>query len=147
MNLDTIYDYYKNIENENKLYLAKINDLTNKLSQLQTDINDLSKVSMISNMDKQLKDKLNNIELLEKQVDRLTKTNKDLVTINQELNSKNLELEEQINKKKKKKKYDTITFKETDYLVDIDNNVYDIIDEKPNNIIGILKNNKIKFNK
>lgn len=161
MNLDTIYNYYKNIENENKLYLAKIEELTTKLNQLQTDITDLSKVSMISSMDKQLKDKLNNIELLEKQVDRLTKNNKELTSQNQtltnqvqlltkqnqELSSINLELEEQVNKKKNKKKYDTITYKEIDYLVDGDNNVYDIVGNKPNNIVGLMKNNKIKFNK
>lgn len=154
MDLETIYKYYKSIEDENKSQLQKINELTIKLKELQTDINDLSKVSMISSMDKQLKDKLNNIEILEKQVDRLNKSNKELNNINQELNHinqelnhKNLQLEEQLNKKKNKKKYDMITFKDNDYLVDNDNNVYDIIDDKPNNLVGIMKNNKIKFNK
>jgi DNA repair exonuclease SbcCD ATPase subunit len=199
INLDIIIEFLKNLELENINQKIKINQLENNSQNLTNDLNNLSKVSMISNLDKQLKEKINTINLLEQQVNKLNselqkklpnknnkldnelkeKNNKISILENEleKINSayeKNLsvlkldndllhkeinELKTFIAKIKEDKTNDEssddeqqsddtkypITFKKVNYLVDESDNVYDIINDKANKIVGKLVNNKVKF--
>jgi len=132
MNLESIIEFLTNLEKENIELKKKILELETTNNKMNVDLGNMSKVSMISNMDKQLKEKTNTIQLLESQLEK----------INRELKEKNMyiyNLEKQIDSKHEK-----ITIKDNDYFV-IDNNVYDILDGKPNIVVGTIKNNKVKF--
>jgi len=132
MNIESIIQFLSNLEKENIELKKKIIELENTNNKMNFDLGNMSKVSMISNMDKQLKDKTSTIQLLESQLEK----------INRELKEKNMyiyNLEKQIDSKHEK-----ISIKDNDYFV-IDNNVYDIIDGKPNIVVGTIKNNKVKF--
>jgi chromosome segregation ATPase len=183
--LENITNFIKNLENENKLLKEKIIIKDNIIEQHQFEIDNLSKVSIITNLNKQLKDKTSYIEILEKQnglknseensnyknkirileeensnyknkiriLEEENSNYKNKIRILEEENSnfkskiisleKNInDLEENINESQ----FEKVTYKNKDYFIDGENNVYDIIDNKPNVIVGILKNNKIKLN-
>jgi len=155
--LENITNFIKNLENENKLLKEKIIIKDNIIEQHQFEIDNLSKVSIITNLNKQLKDKTSYIEILEKQNglknSEENSNYKNKIRILEEENSnfkskiisleKNInDLEENINESQ----FEKVTYKNKDYFIDGENNVYDIIDNKPNVIVGILKNNKIKLN-
>jgi len=65
-NLDHTIQFLKNLDSENKNLKIKINELELYIKNLTNDLDNLSKVSIISNLDKQLKEKMCIISSLEK---------------------------------------------------------------------------------
>jgi len=131
--MDEIINFLKKY-NEDKILLENENsELKNQNKKLLNDIQNLSKVSIISNLDKQLKEKTDYIDLLEKQ-------NTEKINI---INQLKLELEEY-----KMANFTLVTYKKINYYInEKTNDVYDIVKEKPNKIVGIYLNEKIKLNK
>jgi predicted RNase H-like nuclease (RuvC/YqgF family) len=117
MNLELIINYLKNLESENIKLKETVLELGNTNAKLEIDLANLSKVSMISSMDKQIKEKLSTIEILERQLEKSNRTN--------------LELKNNI--------FEKINIKDNEYLKDSDNNVYNY------ELIGTIKNNKFKL--
>lgn len=117
MNLELIINYLKNLENDNKEFKEKINQLENTNSKLENDLVNLSKVSMIASMDKQIKEKLSTIEILERQLEKSNRTNIEL----------------------KNNLFEKINIKDNEYLKDNNNNIYNY------ELIGTMKNNKFKL--
>ena len=203
-NLDHIIQFLKNLDSENKNLKIKINELELYIKNLTNDLDNLSKVSIISNLDKQLKEKMCIISSLEKVNSELQKkiSSKNVNELNarillleneieknnsayeekllllknnntklqdeiklyiiknnetnesnesNELNNKsNNESNELNNESNNDSEEETdnkypIIFKKKNYLVDNDNNVYNIINNKANIIIGKLIKNKVKF--
>lgn len=128
MNLENIIDYLKNIENQNIDLKKKILEIESINLKLNDDLINLSKVSLISNMDKQLKDKMAYIVIIERQLQKANNVNNDLQLIIANNN-----------------KYEKLVIKEQDYLIDGDNNIYNILNGKANKIVAKMKNNKVKF--
>ena len=77
MNLESIIIYLKNIENENIILKEKTNIYESTISELHSNITDFSKFSIITNINKQLKDKIVYIDIMEKQLDKLKKINNE----------------------------------------------------------------------
>ncbi len=128
MNLENIIDYLKNIENQNIDLKKKIIEIENINLKLNDDLINLSKVSLISNMDKQLKDKMAYTVIIERQLLKANNLNNELQLI---INDNN--------------KYEKLVVKDINYLIDSDNNIYDILNGKANKIVAKMKNNKVKF--
>lgn len=196
-NLDHVIQFLKNMEFENNNQKIKINELESYSKNLTNDYDNLSKISIISNLDKQLKEKINIISSLEQQLEKANRSNNKNTKIDHELKEKNTkifflenelekinsayeknlsllknenillnkeinELKTHISKMENKQneklnndsdeesdeesddKYQ-ITFKKVNYLVDNDDNVYNIVNDKANVIIGKLVNKKVKF--
>ena len=95
-NLDHIIQFLKNLDSENKNLKIKINELELYIKNLTNDLDNLSKVSIISNLDKQLKEKMCIISSLEKVNSELQKkiSSKNV----NELNARILLLENKIEK-------------------------------------------------
>jgi hypothetical protein len=128
MNLEDIIDYLKDIENQNIKLKKKIIENENIILKLNDDLTNLSKVSLISNMDKQLKDKMAYIVIIERQLQKANNLNNELQFIIDDNN-----------------KYEKLVIKDQNYLIDGDNNIYDILNGKANKIVAKMKNNKVKF--
>jgi hypothetical protein len=172
MNTQNIISYIQNLDNENIELKKKIENNETINNELQESLNNFTKVSIINNLNKQLQDKNNQIIMLEKQISKLNIHNEELKRKNDELIQKNETIssindnlssptkesssptKELINdnsqnknvsnKKKSKKKYQQVKYKKNVYLLDDETNeLYDIIDDKPNKIIGNYINNKI----
>jgi hypothetical protein len=197
INSELIFNYIKNLENEilklKEQILMKDNVINTNISEIEN----LSKVSIITNLNKQIKEKNINIEILERTNENLLKLNRELESDNKLNNSyKNIikELENENSKKNKdieylenklkvcenrifcleeeisssnllklkeendkliekikslenEEEYETIIYKNIEYIIDDEQNVYTIKDNKPDKIVGKLKNNKVKLNK
>jgi len=81
----------------------------------------------------------------------ISENNKETEKNNKETNKNNEENDEE-NDKNNEENYNEelddkyqITYKKNNYLVDENDNVYDIINDKANKIVGKLVNNKVKF--
>ena len=187
--MEDIINYIQNLNNENSYLKTQLKNNENINSELQESINNFTKVSIINNLNKQLKDKINQITLLEKQINKLNNINEELINENKKLinNNKltiilnkepneeilNKEPNEELSKitnthkknkdkkiiketlddtsnqqikKKSKKKFQELQYKKIKYLLDTSSNeIYDIINDKPNKIIGTFINKKILF--
>ena len=240
--MEDIIKYIQNLDNENNYLKNKLKDNENINIELQESINNFTKVSIINNLNKQLKDKIYQITLLEKQIIKLNNVNEELMNENKKLinknnineldlkttnieqpsnelietsnkNTSNYESNDKLNasndklnasndksnasndklnndtpsddpliidttnddstkmlnntkknkekkiikepiidttnqqiKKKSKNKFQELQYKKIKYLLDVSSNeIYDIINDKPNKIIGTFTNNKILF--
>ena len=160
-------DYNNNIENKNKEISLKSQELEN-----------LSKVSLIVSMNKELDTKKKYIEILESQLEKCRRTHSNTATDSLVLNdspkhtlvdntiieeyTNTVEVEVPVEKKVKKKKnkdfdpdnfeeingYELIIYKKKYYLRDLETDeLYDIVENKPNIIVGLITpNGKPKFN-
>lgn len=145
--IENIIEFLKNIESENKNLKNKVIELELSNKNLNDDLNNLSKFSLISNFDKQLKEKNNIIISLEQQINKnnneLKEKNGIIYNLENELEKINClykEIEKLKSDDEDNEKYQ-ITFKKVNYLVDNDNNVYNM----DNIIVGKLVNKKVKF--
>jgi hypothetical protein len=127
MDIDDIIIFLKRLEIENQNLKIKIKELEDENNKLRSDIGNLSKVSMISNMDKQIKEKIANIEILEKQLEKANR-------LNAELQSK-IETETE-------PEYEILTYKKVDYYLDEEGNVYSMNTKQK---VATYINNKFKF--
>ena len=98
LNLDLIIQFLKSLENENICQKNKINELETHSKTLSDDLGNLSKVSMISNLDKQLKEKIYQITTLEQQLD---KSNRQISELQKKIpkNTKTTKLENELKDK------------------------------------------------
>ncbi len=157
MNSETIFNYIKEIEIK-ILDLQKKNEILMKDNEnLKNELNNFNKVSIITNLNKQISDKQVTIDILEKKInffkidtknnllenkinDNLLENKMNDILIDDKINDNLIEdnlLEDD---------YEAIRYKKKDYYLKIKTNeIYDIKNDKPNNHIGNLVNNKLKF--
>jgi DNA repair exonuclease SbcCD ATPase subunit len=127
MDINDVIIFLKKLDLENQNLKIKIKELEEENNKLKSDIGNLSKVSMISNMDKQIKEKIANIEILERQLEKANRLNSEL--------QKKIDPEPE-------PEYETITYKKIDYYLDEDGNVY-TMDTKQK--VATYINNKFRF--
>lgn len=169
------------LKQENKKYLLDIESKDRELTNL-------TKVSMLQSVNKQLNEKINYIQILESQIEKFKKNSKkdseedikiakiqDTSSLNcmssestkestKELTKESTKEEVVVKEKKKNKKiveeeqpneeyedvngYELMIYKKKYYYRDLETNeLYDIHNKKPNIIVGLLTNGKVKFNK
>jgi len=189
MNVTLIIDYLTNLEKENKELNINNKELNINNTKLVEELANLSKFSILTNVNKQLektnkmntdlnnelRNNKNNITIVKQQLDKiimdlnnelkikndnintlnddinilkeqLEKTNKININLSNELKEKNIyiyNLENQV--ETNTNNYEKIIIKDVNYLLDPDNNIYDIVNNKPNNKVAVMKNNKVKF--
>ena len=185
MNSNKINDYILNLENEN-CNLKKNNDELNyknneyreelvnlkknydelnyKNNEYKEELDNLIKVSIITNLNKQLKEKQDLIIIFDNEIKLLKNKLKNNVinepiivsnVINEPIIVSNVINEPIIDidtnkkiKSKHKKECNIIKYKNKEYLLDIKTNfIFNIEDTKLSNNIGNLINGKIKLNK
>jgi hypothetical protein len=99
-NSEMIYTYIKTIEEENLKFKKNNEELLKQNQTLQDDLANLTKFSMFNNLNKQLKDKTNQVLTLEKTISKLRNNNeiKENKLVEQ-LEEKSVEKIEQIEEK------------------------------------------------
>ena len=142
-----IYQSNKNKELENfkKKYDHDIKIKNNELKEKCEELNNLTKVSFVQSLNKQINDKNLIIQQLENQISKLKthQIKESIVETKKEVNSVfNVENFEDING------FELTSYKKNYYLRDLETNeLYDIVDNKPGKIVGLLNSKgKIKFN-
>ena len=109
------------------------------------ELNNLTKVSFVQSLNKQINDKNLIIQQLENQISKLKthQIKESIVETKKEVNSVfNVENFEDING------FELTSYKKNYYLRDLETNeLYDIVDNKPGKVIGLINSKgKIKFN-
>jgi hypothetical protein len=131
--------YNEDIFAKDKVIIEKLEEIAN-----------FTKISCIQKVNKQLNDKNNYIQILESQLEKFRNVNKPLspklVNIELQIDNKIKEFEldnfEDING------YELIQYKKKYYLRDLETNeLYNISDNKPNKVVGLINSkSKVKFN-
>ena len=142
-----------------------INIMEEKLKQKTDDMSNLTKVSMIQSINKQLNEKNNYITILEGQLEKFKNTK---IRVEQNvIPEKKSKVEEALPEKKSKVEealpekelfdsdnfeeingYELICYKKKYYLRDLETNeLYDIINNMPNKVVGLISSSgKAKLN-
>lgn len=151
---------FENLANTNSDLLNKINFLEDELSNKNKELDDfknkydqdikikneelinLTKVSFVQSLNKQLNDKNLIIQQLENQINKLKIIQPKEHVIKTKSNDFNPDCFEDING------FELTIYKKNYYLRDLETNeLYNIVDNKPGQIIGLLNSKgKIKFN-
>jgi hypothetical protein len=151
---------FENLANTNSDLLNKINFLEDELSNKNKELDDfknkydqdikikneelinLTKVSFVQSLNKQLNDKNLIIQQLENQINKLKTIQPKEHLIKTKSNNFNPDCFEDING------FELTIYKKNYYLRDLETNeLYNIVDNKPGQIIGLLNSKgKIKFN-
>lgn len=156
--LNEMYNDYeekiKSLTDINKKLHNIVDDLkkeNEKLSKTITDQSkdhaDFKKVSFVQTLNKELSEKNNYISILESQLEKLKSKTKEPIEVVKDKTVESVKVDpetfEEING------YELIAYKKKYYLRDMETSeIYDInVDNKPNKVVGLLVNNKIKFNK
>ena len=131
----------KELDNFRNKYDKDIKIKNNELKEKCEELNNLTKVSFVQSLNKQINDKNLIIQQLENQISKLkiVEPKKSKKEINVEFNVDNFE---DING------FELTSYKKNYYLRDLETNeLYNIIDNKPGKIIGLLNSKgKIQFN-
>jgi len=154
---NNITNILNNLENE---IINIVKEYQTNIINKNEEIENLTKVSMIHQLHKELSNKNNYIEYLEKKIKYLeSNTNININTIENNNTNNNINTNDNINniENKKKKKFNKYKFEEIDgyslikykkeyYLRELEtDNIYDILNYKPNKIVGLIINEKIEF--
>lgn len=142
---DELSNKNKELDNFRNKYDQDIKIKNNELKEKCEELNNLTKVSFVQSLNKQINDKNLIIQKLENQINKLkTSQNKEpVVEIKKEINTEfNIDNFEDVNG------FELTFYKKIYYLRDLETNeLYDIVDFKPGKIIGLLNSKgKIKFN-
>jgi seryl-tRNA synthetase len=137
-NLSTheIIDDLKNYTNNKDKYdilLQENNELKLKLQSCMEENTNLNKVSYVRSLSTEIANKDKYIKQLEAQIETLKKNKANVLDTNTEV--ENIEIDG----------YDIIKYKKVYYLVNDENKVFTIVNNKPDVIIGILVNGKVKL--
>ena len=176
MNSNNINNYILDLENENNNLKKNNDELNYKNNEYKEELENLIKVSIITNLNKQLKEKQDLIIILNNEI-RLLKiklknnivpdhnnvTNLDTNMVPDNHLDTNIVPDHNLDttiipdpntvlnhtkKSKTKRECQIIKYKNKEYLLDIKTNlVFDIDDKKLSNNVGSLINGKIKLNK
>lgn len=159
INLVDLVNNLNKLTQQNLDYKNENNKLKEELKQKDDELKNLTKVSMIQNINKQLREKDNLISILEEQLKKkkidIQTTNTEQVhnykqSCNLKVKNENIEKEDfdfnpdlfnDING------YELIMYKKKYYLKDMETNeIYDILNNQPNKVIGLINlNGKIKI--
>jgi hypothetical protein len=133
-------DFKKKYDNDMKV---KNNEIKEKCEEL----NNLTKVSFVQSLNKQINDKNLIIQQLENQISKL-KISQTKEPIVENKNKKKINVEFNVDSFEDVNGFELTSYKKNYYLRDLETNeLYDIIDNKPGKIIGLLNSKgKIKFN-
>lgn len=156
---------FESLEDTNNYLLNKINileeELSNKTNELEDlkkkydhdikekcdELNNLTKVSFVQSLNKQINDKNLIIQQLENQINKLKipQIKEPIVEIK---NKKKINVEFNIDTFEDINGFELTSYKKNYYLRDLETNeLYDINNNKPGKIIGLLNSKgKIKFN-
>ena len=173
--LNEMYNDYeekiKSLTDINKKLHNIVDDLkkeNEKLSKTITDQSkdhaDFKKVSFVQTLNKELSEKNNYISILESQLEKLKSKTKEPIEVVKDKTVESVKVEPIVEAMKEKtvesvevdpetfeeiNGYELIAYKKKYYLRDMETSeIYDInVDNKPNKVVGLLVNNKIKFNK
>ena len=147
---------YKNNEYRKELEILKKNndELNYKNNEYKEELENLIKVSIITNLNKQLKEKQDLITILDNEIRLLKiKLKNNVVPDSAIIHNPNVVPDSNVvpnptKKSKTKRECQIIKYKNKEYLLDIKTNlVFDIDDKKLSNNVGSLINGKIKLNK
>lgn len=121
----------------NKELLRKNNDLSAELLKCTDENTNLNKVSYVRSLSTELTNTKKYIEQLEAQLDKYKKLN---TNINTNINTFDPDNYVDIDG------YELIKYKKKYYLVHNNNQIYSILDYKPNTIVGSYNNSKVTLN-
>ena len=125
----------------NKELLRKNNDLSAELLKCTDENTNLNKVSYVRSLSTELTNTKKYIEQLEAQLDKYKKLNTNINTnINTNTNTFDPDNYVDIDG------YELIKYKKKYYLVHNNNQIYSILDYKPNTIVGSYNNSKVTLN-
>jgi len=129
----------------NKELSRKNNDLSAQLLKCTDENTNLNKVSYVRSLSTELTNTKKYIEQLEAQLDKYKKINTNINTntntnINTNINTFNPDNYVDIDG------YKLIKYKKKYYLVHNNNQIYSILDNKPNTIVGSYNNSKVTLN-
>ena len=159
IDFNKLIKYVQELEEENKLLKTSLESNIKELDQKTTDLSNLTKVSMVQNLNKQVNEKNNYITILESQLEKyrnipkkeeeILPTKVDVIQQKEIITTTKVEISEfdpdnfeEING------YELMLYKKNYYLRDLETNeLYNILDNKPDTVVGFINNKgKPKFN-
>jgi hypothetical protein len=143
--LEIDIEKYEEIHQENIKLKRDLDDKINQYNIMEQEmknqreeLNNMSKVSMIQSITKQLYEKNNYIKTLESQLDKFKTKKSELIEVKSKISCDVVfdpESFEEING------YELLVYKKNYYLRDLETDeLYSIIDNKPNNKVGLINN-------
>jgi hypothetical protein len=134
-------DFKKKYDNDMKI---KNNELKEKCEEL----NNLTKVSFVQSLNKQINDKNLIIQQLENQISKLKTYQTKETTIDNKKPKKEINIEFNVDNFEDVNGFELTLYKKNYYLRDLETNeLYDIYNNKPGKIVGLLNSKgKIQFN-
>jgi hypothetical protein len=155
-----LVDYVKDLEEENKILKFTLENTQKELEQKTNDLSNLTKVSMVQNLNKQVNEKNNYIMILESQLEKYRNVSKkeEVSPVEDDTKYKVSTVEEVLPKKEEEEfnpddfeeinGYELILYKKIYYLRDLETNeLYNIVNNNPDKVVGFINNKgKPKFN-
>ena len=143
---EELSDKTKELDDFKNKYDRDMKIKNNELQEKCDELNNLTKVSFVQSLNKQINDKNLIIQQLENQISKLkTPQTKEPIVENKKSKKEtefNVDTFEDVNG------FELISYKKNYYLRDLETNeLYDVVDNKPGKVIGLINSKgKIKFN-
>ena len=147
--ISQLEELQKIIINYNELNLKCVeletenNELKSKLQTSTDECSNLNKVSFVRSLSKEIDDKNKHIKMLESQLEKLKNIKKEVSIISNNEKQKNEFNEDEFNEIEG---FELIMYKKNYYLKNINNEIFNIVNYKPDVIVGTINSKrKIKF--
>lgn len=125
-------------------------ELKSKLQTSTDECSNLNKVSFVRSLSKEIDDKNKHIKMLESQLEKLKNIKKEVNTVsNDEHKSEHKSISNEFNEEEFNEidGFELIMYKKNYYLKNTNNEIFNIINYKPNVIVGTINSKgKIKLN-
>ena len=148
--ISQLEELQKIIINYNELNLKCVeletenNELKSKLQTSTDECSNLNKVSFVRSLSKEIDDKNKHIKMLESQLEKLKNIKKEVSIISNNEKQKNEFNEDEFNEIEG---FELIMYKKNYYLKNTNNEIFNIVNYKPNVIVGTINSKgKIKLN-
>lgn len=158
IDFNELIKYVQELEEENKLLKNNLEITQKELDQKTNDLTNLTKVSMVQNLNKQVNEKNNYITILESQLEKyrnVPKKEEELLPVKEEsplptkvVEPTKEEVEFDPDNFEEINGYELMLYKKNYYLRDLETNeLYNIVNNEPNIVVGFINNKgKPKFN-
>jgi predicted RNase H-like nuclease (RuvC/YqgF family) len=146
-----LIEYVKELEEENKVLKITLENTQKELEQKTNDLSNLTKVSMVQNLNKQVNEKNNYITILESQLEKyrnVPKKEGELLHVKENIPLQKEEVDFDPDNFEEINGYELMLYKKNYYLRDLETNeLYNIVNNKPDSVVGFINNKgKPKFN-
>lgn len=160
IDFNELINYVKALEEENKTLKINLENIMKDLDQKTNDLTNLTKVSMVQNLNKQVNEKNNYITILESQLEKyrnVPKKEEELLLVKEEIIpvtkivepvTKEVVVDFDPDNFDEINGYELMLYKKNYYLRDLETSeLYNIVNNKPDTVVGFINNKgKPKFN-